>query len=71
MRATVEACWDGSARPEQPYRVTFPDPVVGGHYLGVTVRSERWDRRAASEALDLIEHYGYDRRNVRFDIGRA
>lgn len=60
MTVKVEACWNGR---DMCQRITMPD---GSRE---TIRRDAWDRKAASEAIDLLEHvYGFGRRNVRFDV---
>lgn len=61
MRVEVESCWNGKS---SYYQITFP-------YLSKKVRErinkENWNRKAATEALDLLEKvYGLNRKNVRF-----
>lgn len=60
MIVHVEACWAG----KEPYqRLTLPD--------GSRDRIERdtWDRKAATEALDLLENvYHLERRKIRFQV---
>ena len=60
MKVKVEACWDGKARY---YRLTMP----GG--ARERINREVWDRKAASEALNLLENvYHLPRRSVRFNV---
>lgn len=60
-RIKVESCWGGGERFS--FRLTFPD---GSRE---SISGDTWTRKTASQALDIAEHvYGYDRRNVRFEV---
>ena len=60
----VEACSGGR---ETYQRLTVPDQY--GQSSRETIRSESWDRKAATEALNLLSSvYGIPRRDVRFDV---
>ena len=62
MIVRVEATWDGS-RDGHGFRLTMPDG------RRESVRGEAWDRKTASQALDLLEHvYHVKRGAVRFDV---
>lgn len=59
MIVKVERCWGGGEKLY--FRLTMPcgsrESVIG----------EVWDRKTASEALDIVEKlYGANRRSVRF-----
>lgn len=57
MKVRVQRCWCGGDK------FVFRALICGG----LLVRAEEWDRRVASEMLDLLEvEAGVDRRNVRF-----
>ena len=60
MRVYVSACYGGSLRHEIRFR-------HDGRVVRECVRAETWDRKAATEALDLLQYcYGVKRRNVKF-----
>ena len=62
MKVQVAPCFGGSLR----HRLEF---MHGGQLCVETVRTEVWDRKAATEALDILQYvYGVNRRNVRFEI---
>ena len=57
MIVKVEKCWAG----QEVYRLTLPD---GSRER---INRDTWNRQAASEALDLLEHvYHLERRKIRF-----
>jgi len=59
MRVKVESCWGGGDRFY--FRLILPDGSRE-HVPG-----ERWCRKVASDALDVLENvYGYARGRVRF-----
>jgi hypothetical protein len=60
MRVYVSAYYPGSLRHEIRFR-------HDGEVVRESVRAKTWDRKAATEALDLLQYcYGVKRRNVRF-----
>jgi hypothetical protein len=60
MRIKIQTCWCGGDK------LVFRALVCGG--LRVGTETGKWDRKAASEMLDLleVEMPGIVRRNVRF-----
>jgi hypothetical protein len=61
MNIKVGQDFSGSLR----FRLTFNLPVIG--HCCEYVRGEQWDKKVASEALDMLQHvYGISRKNVRF-----
>jgi len=61
MKIKVGQDFSGSLR----FRLSFYLPVLG--YCCEYVRAEQWNRKVATEALDLLQHvYGISRKNVRF-----
>lgn len=61
MIVKVESCWGGGDRYQ---RLTLPDG------LRLTIQKEDWNRKAASEALDLIgvERPRVLRKSIRFNV---
>ena len=60
IRVKVEGCWGGK---ERYFLLTWGN----GHWQHL--HAEKWNRRTASEALNILEHvYHLDRRSVRFDV---
>jgi hypothetical protein len=59
MTIQVQAVFGGSLR----HQITMRD---GSREY---IRTERWDRKAATEALDLLEYvYHFKRQNIRFEV---
>lgn len=63
MRVRVEVCWGGGDSMQA--RLTF----AKGARLVLPLLDGKWNRRAASRALDLIEvERGVPRARVRFEV---
>ena len=59
IRVKVESCWGGGEK--YYFRITTPGNARE------TIRGEKWTRKVASEALNLLENvYHYDRAKIRF-----
>ena len=60
---TVTRCWGG----QEPYFLVGYNSIGNGFISACRIRRDVWDRKAASEALDVLESvYGLTRSQVRF-----
>lgn len=65
MRIHVELCYNGR-RDKEIYRLTLP--TGAREYVSVP-DGDGWTRKAATKALDILEHvYHYNRRGIRFQV---
>lgn len=63
MKVAVRHEFTNSMRFRLTFRFRLPCTNLCVEY----VRSEQWDKKTATEALDLLQYvYGINRRNVRF-----
>lgn len=67
MKVNAERCWSGGC--EYHWRLELR---VRGEYVRLNVAAgedARWDRDAATRALDMLESwYSVNRRSVRFNV---
>ncbi len=70
MTFSVERCWAGSSRHYFRVRpVSAKAGRVQPFNVGHNRDGDRWDRRAAREALDYLTYFfGLRRRNIRFHV---
>lgn len=59
MKIKVQTCWTGRSD-----NFVFRALVCGG--LLVQTTDGEWDRKSATEMLDLLEIHGYERSKIRF-----
>jgi hypothetical protein len=64
MTVLVESCWGDKLY----FRITLP-PEAHSRANREFVVGDTWNRRTATEALDLLENvYGLKRANIRFKV---
>lgn len=63
MKAQVSGCWGGGSKFY--YRV---EARVNGHHtrFSVGLGADDWTRQVATEALDILERMGCNRKSVKF-----
>lgn len=65
MTVLVEACWGSRLY----FRITLPPQARSLSYQREFVPGDTWNRRTATEALNLLERvYGLKRANIRFKV---
>ena len=61
MKVKVTSCWGN----KYYYSLDF---TLFGRIIRERVNAEKWDRKAATEALDILQLHGIRRQNVRFAV---